>query len=165
MGWVKTGEGTSTTLENECDGDGKIYVLSFSVKKADGTWIPIDNNTFTDKTLVDVLQLREIMMYKEGYAYYPVLIKHFGDDLTPWNKTTASFDDPYENPVSNKYLGRYGVVRNNWYNIDIKSINNVGSAVVPNASKNASFDDKPENYISVRINVLSWAKRNQEEHL
>lgn len=165
LGWVKTGEGTSTTLENECDGDGKIYVLSFSVKKADGTWIPIDNNTFTDKTLVDVLQLREIMMYKEGYAYYPVLIKHFGDDLTPWNKTTASFDDPYENPVSNKYLGRYGVVRNNWYNIDIKSINNVGSAVVPNASKNASFDDKPENYISVRINVLSWAKRNQEEHL
>lgn len=165
LGWVKTGEGTSTTLENECDGDGKIYVLSFSVKKADGTWILIDNNTFTDKTLVDVLQLREIMMYKEGYAYYPVLIKHFGDDLTPWDKTTASFDDPYENPVSNKYLGRYGVVRNNWYNIDIKSINNVGSAVVPNASKNASFDDKPENYISVRINVLSWAKRNQEEHL
>lgn len=165
LGWVKTGEGTSTTLENECDGDGKIYVLSFSVKKADGTWIPIDNNTFTDKTLVDVLQLREIMMYKEGYAYYPVLIKHFGDDLTPWNKTTASFDDPYENPVSNKYLGRYGVVRNNWYNIDIKSINNVGSAVVPNASKNASFDDKPENYISVRINVLSWARRNQSEIL
>lgn len=165
LGWVKTGEGTSTTLENECDGDGKIYVLSFSVKKADGTWIPIDNNTFTDKTLVDVLQLREIMMYKEGYAYYPVLIKHFGDDLTPWNKTTASFDNPYGDPVSNKYLGRYGVVRNNWYNIDIKSINNVGSAVVPNASKNASFDDKPENYISVRINVLSWAKRNQEEHL
>lgn len=165
LGWVKTGEGTSTTLENECDGDGKIYVLSFSVKKADGTWIPIDNNTFTDKTLVDVLQLREIMMYKEGYAYYPVLIKHFGDDLTLWNKTTASFDNPYGDPVSNKYLGRYGVVRNNWYNIDIKSINNVGSAVVPNASKNASFDDKPENYISVRINVLSWAKRNQEEHL
>lgn len=165
LGWVKTGEGTSTTLENECDGDGKIYVLSFSVKKADGTWIPIDNNTFTDKTFVDVLQLREIMMYKEGYAYYPVLIKHFGDDLTPWNKTTASFDNPYGDPVSNKYLGRYGVVRNNWYNIDIKSINNVGSAVVPNASKNASFDDKPENYISVRINVLSWAKRNQKEHL
>ncbi len=165
LGWVETVGGTSTTHENECDGDGKIYVLSFSVKKADGTWIPIDNNTFTDKTLVDALHLREIMMYKEGYAYYPVLIKHFGDDLTPWNKTTASFDNPYEDPVSNKYLGRYGVVRNNWYNIDIKSINNVGSAVVPNASKNASFDDKPENYISVRINVLSWAKRNQEEHL
>lgn len=166
LGWVKTGEGTSTTLENECDGDGKIYVLSFSVKKADGTWIPIDNTTLGE-TLVDALHLREIMMYKEGYAYYPVLIKHFGDDLTPWNKTTADFTNPYGTTSSetNKYLGRYGVVRNNWYNIDIKSINNVGSAVVPNASKNASFDDKPENYISVRINVLSWAKRNQEEHL
>lgn len=166
LGWVETVAGTPTPTihENECDGDGKIYVLSFSVKKADGTWIPIDNTTLGE-TLVDALHLREIMMYKEGYAYYPVLIKHFGDDLTPWNKTTASFDNPYENPVSNKYLGRYGVVRNNWYNIDIKSINNVGSAVVPNASNNASFDDKPENYISVRINVLSWAKRNQEEHL
>lgn len=166
LGWVETVAGTPTPTihENECDGDGKIYVLSFSVKNADGTWIPIDNTTLGE-TLVDALHLREIMMYKEGYAYYPVLIKHFGDDLTPWNKTTASFDNPYGDPVSNKYLGRYGVVRNNWYNIDIKSINNVGSAVVPNASKNASFDDKPENYISVRINVLSWAKRNQEEHL
>ena len=167
LGWVKTGEGTSTTLENECDGDGKIYVLSFYVKKADGTWISIDNNTFTDKTLVDVLQLREIIMYKEGYAYYPVLIKHFGDDLTPWNKTKADFTNPYGTTSSetNKYLGRYGVVRNNWYNIEINSINNVGSAVVPNASKNVSFDDKPENYISVRINVLSWAKRTQSEIL
>ena len=167
LGWVKTGEGTSTTHENECDGDGKIYVLSFSVKNAAGTWITIDNTTFTGKTLVDVLQLREIMMYKDGYAYYPVLIKHFGDDLTPWNKTTADFTNPYGTTSSetNKYLGRYGVVRNNWYNIEINSINNVGSAVVPNASKNVSFDDKPENYISVRINVLSWAKRNQSVEL
>lgn len=164
LGWVETGT-TSTTHEDECDGDGKIYVLSFSVKNAAGTWITIDNTTFTGKTLVDVLQLREIMMYTDGYAYYPVLIKHFGDDLTPWNKTTASFDNPYGNPISNKYLGRYGVVRNNWYNIDIKSINNVGSAVVPNAKTNDSFDDKPENYISVRINVLSWAKRTQSEIL
>lgn len=166
LGWVETGT-TSTTHEDECDGDGKIYVLSFSVKNAAGTWIPIDNTTFTGKTLVDVLQLREIMMYKDGYAYYPVLIKHFGDDLTPWNKTTADFTNPYgtASTETNKYLGRYGVVRNNWYNIEIKSINNVGSAVVPNASTNDSFDDKPENYISVRINVLSWAKRNQSVDL
>lgn len=166
LGWVETGT-TSTTHEDECDGDGKIYVLSFSVKNAAGTWITIDNTTFTGKTLVDVLQLREIMMYKDGYAYYPVLIKHFGDDLTPWNKTTADFTNPYgtASTETNKYLGRYGVVRNNWYNIEIKSINNVGSAVVPNASTNDSFDDKPENYISVRINVLSWAKRTQNEEL
>ena len=166
LGWVETGT-TSTTHEDECDGDGKIYVLSFSVKNAAGTWITIDNTTFTGKTLVDVLQLREIMMYKDGYAYYPVLIKHFGDDLTPWNKTTADFTNPYgtASTETNKYLGRYGVVRNNWYNIEIKSINNVGSAVVPNASINDSFDDKPENYISVRINVLSWAKRTQSEIL
>lgn len=166
LGWVETGT-TSTTHEDECDGDGKIYVLSFSVKNAAGTWITIDNTTFTGKTLVDVLLLREIMMYKDGYAYYPVLIKHFGDDLTPWNKTTADFTNPYgtASTETNKYLGRYGVVRNNWYNIEIKSINNVGSAVVPNASTNDSFDDKPENYISVRINVLSWAKRNQSVDL
>lgn len=168
LGWVETVAGTPTPTihENECDGDGKIYVLSFFVKKADGTWIPIDNTTLGE-TLVDALHLREIMMYKEGYAYYPVLIKHFGDDLTPWNKTTADFTNPYgtASTETNKYLGRYGVVRNNWYNIEIKSINNVGSAVVPNASTNDSFDDKPENYISVRINVLSWAKRNQSVDL
>ena len=164
LGWVETVAGTPTTHENRCDGDGKIYVLGFSVKKADGTWISIDNNTF-GKALVDELQLREIMMYNDGYAYYPVLIKHFGDDLTPWDRTKADFTNPYGTTPSDKYLGRYGVVRNNWYNIDIKSINNVGSAVVPTAKTNDSFDDKPENYISVRINVLSWAKRNQEEIL
>ena len=166
LGWEETVGGTPTQHENACDGDGKIYVLGFSVKKADGTTLNIDKTTF-GKELVDVLQLREIMMYTEGYAYYPVLIKHFGDELTPWNKTTADFTNPYGtvSTETNKYLGRYGVVRNNWYNIEINSINNVGSAVVPTASTNDSFDDKPENYISVRINVLSWAKRNQSVDL
>lgn len=166
LGWEETVGGTSTQHENACDGDGKIYVLGFTVKKADGSTLDIDNNTF-GKALVDELQLREIMKYTEGYAYYPVLIKHFGDDLTPWNKTTADFTNPYgtASTETNKYLGRYGVVRNNWYNIEINSINNVGSAVVPTASTNDSFDDKPENYISVRINVLSWAKRNQSVDL
>lgn len=64
------------------------------------------------------------------------------------------------------FLGRYGVLRNNWYNIEITNIKNVGSAVVPEIKLNdPTSGDKPENYISVRINVLSWAKRNQSVDL
>lgn len=130
--------------------------------------LTFDKSTYS-KPLNDKLSLGSIMKYKDGIAYYPINIKHFGDDLTPWVKdATTMNDNPYGSPVdNNKYLGRFGVLRNNWYNITVNSIKNVGSAVVPeiDVDKDNSYGDKPENYISVRINVLSWAKRNQSENL
>ena len=62
-----------------------------------------------------------------------------------------------------KFLGRYGVLRNNWYDLGINSISGVGSPVVPDAP--GTPDDELESFISVRINVLSWAKRTQREDL
>lgn len=137
----------------------KTYVVSTDVKP--GTSEPLYAN------LNQELQLGNIVEYKDGIAYYPIRIKHFGDEQTPWDKTTASMTNPYgTTKQAENFLGRYGVLRNNWYNIEISSIKNVGSAVVPEIElgKNTS-GDKPENYISVRINVLSWAKRNQSENL
>ena len=135
------------------------YVVSTDVKP--GTTEPLYAN------LNQELQLGNIVEYENGIAYYPIRIKHFGDEQTPWKKATADMTNPYGNPVENdKYLGRYGVLRNNWYNIEISSIKNVGSAVVPEIKlDDPTPGDKPENYISVRINVLSWAKRNQSENL
>ena len=137
----------------------QTYVVSTAVKP--GTSEPLYAN------LNQELQLGNIVEYENGIAYYPIRIKHFGDDQTPWNKATADMTNPYgtTNQAQN-FLGRYGVLRNNWYNIEISSIKNVGSAVVPEIKlDDPTPGDKPENYISVRINVLSWAKRNQEEHL
>lgn len=96
--------------------------------------------------------------YADGIAYYPVMIKHFGDDLTPWSadNKTESYPDP---DAEAKWLGRYGVLRNNWYNIEVTSIKSIGSADVPDPY--GVPDDPVESWISVKINVLSWAKRSQ----
>lgn len=106
----------------------------------------------------------KVATYKNGISYYPVRIKHFGDELTPWKKTetpgptVSSGAYPTTNRAEN-YLGRYGVLRNNWYNIDVTGIKKLGSPVVPEVTGDP--DDEMAAYISVKINVLSWAKRTQ----
>ena len=62
-----------------------------------------------------------------------------------------------------RFLGRYGVVRNNWYALSVGDIKGVGTPVIP--STDNTPDDELYNYISVRINILSWAKRTQHEDL
>lgn len=111
-------------------------------------------------------QIKHITCYEKGYAYYPIIIKHFGDQ-TPWgldkdNTITGTNIYPTANRVDN-YLGRYGVLRNNWYDLEVTGIRTIGSAVIP--SRNDKYDDELNQYISVKINVLSWAKRTQKEEL
>ncbi len=122
---------------------------------------------YTDATTGAVKEvndaLKKITKYVGGYAYYPIRIKHFGNDLTPWDATKHTQDDRYNSNNENKFLGRYGVLRNNWYDLGIKSISGVGSPFIPKAPDTP--DDELESFISVRINVLSWAKRTQREDL
>lgn len=96
---------------------------------------------------------KKVSYYKGGIAYYPVLIRHFDESQTPCE---------YNNN-GNDYLGRYGVLRNNWYNIDVTAIKTIGSADVPDVY--GTPDDPMESWISVEINVLSWAKRSQSVDL
>ena len=104
-----------------------------------------------------------VTQYTNAEAYYTVLIKHFGDELTPWNratKTTAAYPNDQQQ-ADNNWLGRYGVLRNNWYEIEVNGVSAIGSATVPNVNTDTTPDDEVENYISVKINLLSWAKRKQ----
>ena len=111
--------------------------------------------------------LPHIIRYKDGVAYYAVRIKHFGDTDTPWNVTgqgiTAGDNSKIYNTSNsdneNWFLGRYGVVRNNWYDISVNKIQTLGDATIPALSNTP--DDVLENYISVSINVLSWSKHSQ----
>ncbi len=117
--------------------------------------------------------VQTITEYLGGYAYYPIRIKHFGDDLTPWNSdestTKPSAGNVYPENSAANYLGRYGVLRNNWYDLSVASISGIGSAVVPSLDPSHNPDVTPDdelyNYIAVRINILSWAKRTQSENL
>lgn len=58
-----------------------------------------------------------IKTYKEGVSYYIARIKHFGDDLTPWQEGNDTYG---ENNLN--WLGRYGVLRNNWYDLTIEKL-------------------------------------------
>lgn len=114
--------------------------------------------------ITNIMKTIKVATYENGISYYPVRIKHFGDELTPWKSTedplptvsTGAY--PTDNQAAN-YLGRYGVLRNNWYNIDVQGIKKLGSPVVPEVT--GDTDDELAAYISVKINVLSWAKRTQ----
>lgn len=111
--------------------------------------------------------LPNIVRYKGGVAYYAVRIKHFGDTDTPWNVDGQDVKPGVNSLIYPSatgtnidwFLGRYGVVRNNWYDISVNKIQTLGDATTPAFTNDP--DDVLENYISVSINVLSWSKHTQ----
>lgn len=155
-------------------GSPNMKVTSFKVTY--GTTTSATYNATTNATVVDDVNkaLSTVTKYTKGYAYYPIRIKHFGSSkalsaggydagMVTWNSAIHSQADRYNNNNDEKFLGRYGVLRNNWYDLGINSISGVGSPVIPDAP--GTPDDELESFISVRINVLSWAKRTQREDL
>lgn len=94
-----------------------------------------------------------ISTYLNGEAYYIARIKHF-NELTPWNAGEAYGIE------NGKYLGRYGVLRNNWYDLSVNSISGLGYPDVPEVKPNMP-DDENEQYINVEVKILDWAKRSQ----
>lgn len=98
--------------------------------------------------------------YENGAAYYKIPIKHFGEELTPWSATGKTEAYPTTNRDAN-YLGRYGVLRNNWYDVTVTSVKALGCAIPEDVTKDGHWDDEIKKYLSVKINVLSWAKRTQ----
>ena len=104
-----------------------------------------------------------IKTYKNGESYYIARIKHFGDDLTPWKEGQETYGT--NNDENNtKYLGRYGVLRNNWYELKVGSVSGPGTPDVPTI-KPTEPDDESYRYISVSVKILSWAKRSQDVNL
>lgn len=99
-----------------------------------------------------------ISTYPDGATYYIARIKHFGDTYTPWKS-----GDPAYGPDKNndKWLGRYGVLRNNWYELQVNSVSGPGYPTIPPV-KPSTPDDESENYISCTIKILDWAKRVQD---
>ena len=98
-----------------------------------------------------------ISTYLNGEAYYIARIKHF-NTMTPWNPGEAYGAE------NGKYLGRYGVLRNNWYSLSVTKISNLGYPEVPEVKPTVP-DDENDQYINVEVKILDWAKRTQEIEL
>lgn len=127
-------------------------------------WLPSKIPSATEleswKAGVNVTDLEHA---KGGVNYYYVPIRHFDDSETPWSADgkTTSYPNA-DGDAEQNWLGRYGVLRNNWYVINVSGIEGFGSATIPDLKNNTDDDDDLKEYISVKINVLSWAKRTQE---
>ncbi len=167
--WIKTGLKDGKTIdENDLDvtvaSTAGNNVPTVSVNATGNAKYTSGAAPTVTADITNIMKTIKVATYENGISYYPVRIKHFGDDLTPWKSseyplpTVNTGAYPTDNQAAN-YLGRYGVLRNNWYNIDVTGIKKLGSPVVPEVT--GDTDDELAAYISVKINVLSWAKRTQ----
>lgn len=106
-----------------------------------------------------------LLYYKDGYCYYRVLIRHFDDTQTPWSSAATMTNNATEqvygsgDTANENYLGRYGMVRNNWYDISITSVTHIGSPVIPALTTNA--DDKVEQLLNTTLSISGWTTHNQ----
>ena len=162
MGITTTEEQNKYSVDINAGGENSI------AKKAGQHLIKAENITYTgegkSKVTEDVvnainekLGLSEaagIATYLNGEAYYIDRIKHF-NELTPWTAGTPYGTD------NESYLGRYGVLRNNWYDLSVTSISGLGYPDVPEV-KPTLPDDENDQYVNVEVKILSWAKRSQQ---
>ena len=90
-----------------------------------------------------------VRYYHQSICYYDVLIRHD------------------QNVTDKMALGRYGVVRNNWYGLQVNSVSNPGTPWIPDPTdpddptKPDTPDDENESYLSVKITVNPWTYWSQ----
>ena len=142
------------TLADIKDSTGTTLVADKDYRGKTGTEIVKEIN---DKLgLIDGAGHAEAMVgintYHKGATYYIARVKHFGS-LTPWNSGESYGTD------NGKYLGRYGMLRNNWYELTVGNVYGPGYPGVPPVDPNQP-DDENEKYLSVSVKILSWAKRS-----
>ena len=124
-----------------------------------------------------------LSFYKDGVSYYNVRIQHFGDTETPWSaggdyvfgggngvneiyfgaSNEANLTARQIAAGEQNFLGRYGVVRDNWYKLSVDKIGKIGTAepVDPSTTTPDTPDDEIENFISVHVHIVPWVLRSQ----
>lgn len=132
-----------------------IGSVSYTADATDAAVLKVFNTVYSN--------IGDINIYKNGMVYYQIRVKHFGDDLTPWNRGEAKVTTTDTYPVVNRdanYLGRYGILRNNWYELNVATVNRLGYPAIP------PLTDKPDDllneYISVKVNIQPWVKKGKE---
>ena len=182
----ETNNAVTVTLPTEGDGKaggkytmaegGKItYTKYFRRKTTNDEWVAVSQEIYNEEKDNDLKKAENaevadtylasidrrmgtIKYFKAGESYYKALIKHFGDDLTPYE-----ISNEQKIYTEEKHLGRYGVLRNNWYELSVTSVSSPGDAEVPSIED--EWDDPKEAFVKIQVNILSWAKRQQNVDL
>lgn len=141
------------TLEDIKDATGATLVAGTDYSGKTGTQIVADINAKLGlKDGRDEAKVG-INTYAKGATYYIARVKHFGDALTEW-KSGENYGTE-----NGKYLGRYGMLRNNWYELKVGNVYGPGYPGVPPVDPTQP-DDENEKYLSVSVKILDWAKRS-----
>ena len=159
-----TTENTKVKLdasENDITAAGTHYIAAANIKVTDATGATITPENITAiNTQLGLNKDKKvgISTYASGESYYVARIKHFGDALTKWESGQPYNDDNLS------FLGRYGMLRNNWYELTVESVSGPGYPSVPEVKPNTP-DDEDDMYIKVSVKILKWAKRSQKVDL
>lgn len=149
---LKTEGSHVITLTDVKDSTGKPLVADKDYRGMTGTQIVKEINDRLGLKAGRPEEMVGINTYFKGVTYYIARVKHFGS-LTPWNSGESYGRD------NAKYLGRYGMLRNNWYDLTVGNVYGPGYPGVPPVDPNQP-DDENEKYLSVSVKILSWAKRS-----
>lgn len=101
--------------------------------------------TTTPNTVQDL----GVEYFQKGACYYSILIRH--DDAV-----TGTME-----------LGKYGVVRNNWYTLTINSVKQPGTPWIPDPTNPidptdpGEDNDEAESFLAVGITVNGWTTWSQ----
>ena len=146
---------------------------------------PVFNKAKMDELIASALGARALSFYESGRCFYSIPIRHFNDSqVALYNANGTDFLDinGVKGINCEHQLGRYGVVRNNWYSVNVNSIAQIGrpAPVDPKDPINPdpSFpdpkdpipgkptpDDVESLYLKAEINILPWALRSQDADL
>lgn len=145
--------------------EGSHVITLADIKDSTGTTLVADK-VYSDKTGTEIVkeindklglkagrpeEMVGINTYLKGATYYIARVKHFSS-LT-WQSGESYGDN------NDKYLGRYGMLRNNWYELKVGNVYGPGYPGVPPVDPTLP-DDENEKYLSVSVKILSWAKRS-----
>lgn len=129
-------------------GTGKVMVLpkfsestQYYTKNAEGKMAPITVAQAKDilYPLLAAAQTQKAEAYNKGIMYYAITIDHNPD-----------FEDSQD--------GKYGIVRNHWYEITINNVVNIGHGIFDGHHETVEPDEPEDDkfFLAARIKVLSW---------
>lgn len=169
--WITDNLDGSNSISSDTDFDvvmsdepaGKRTVKSIVLNASGNAKLKAGHATYPDNAATLANSSIKLEYYANGESYYPVYVRHFSDEETPWSPEDNPADDVYgaknndDLANSQRYEGRYSMVRNNWYALQVSSVKELGA---PNVEKvTASAPDKKETHVQMKFDVQPWTKR------